>query len=397
MRILSLTYEDKTTGWKLDTIDLRSPATRHLALLVGMSGVGKTQILGALDYLFSFAVPNSDPGPMTPVSWELRFEEAGVEYTWSGDMEGERDPYLDFPWFQMGPLRAQVYATIPRPRFVYEQVVRHSVTGDETLCERRGGRVWVSGKRNEIEFSEHETLFSILKNHAPIKDFVAGLRSGAFSHASWSFPPTINATEERRDADDRSVKESPHPFVRLSYLEKHDRETFDRICEDFEEIFPKVQRIFFKDVPTPRSLGVQFFYKALYIEEEGLEYEVGPNHWSQGMLKTLVALIEAHAPRPGSPVMIDEFENSLGLNCIDPVVDAITSSSTEHDTQFILTSHHPYIISNIPIDHWRVVVRKGNAVSCLTAQEAGVDPDSFQDPYLKLMNSKVYKAARGVA
>jgi AAA15 family ATPase/GTPase len=62
------------------------------------------------------------------------------------------------------------------------------------------------------------------------------------------------------------------------------------------------------------------------------------------MFKTLMYIAEIYLSPEGAVVLIDEFENSLGSNCIDAVTDILTE---RQDLQFIITSHHPYIIKLI--------------------------------------------------
>ncbi|MFE7822297.1 hypothetical protein ACFU1R_29605, partial [Priestia megaterium] len=59
-----------------------------------------------------------------------------------------------------------------------------------------------------------------------------------------------------------------------------------------------------------------------------------------------------------SIIIIDEFENSLGVNCIDLVAGQLL----QNKKQFIITSHHPYIINKISYTHWRIVIRNANKV-----------------------------------
>nr|WP_293102352.1 hypothetical protein [Okeania sp. SIO2F4] len=46
-------------------------------------------------------------------------------------------------------------------------------------------------------------------------------------------------------------------------------------------------------------------------------------HISSGMLKTLMYISELYLSPEGSVILIDEFENSLGVNCLDSVTDLI--------------------------------------------------------------------------
>ena len=74
MRLKSLTFEDKRTGWRLE--DLRLDPFN---LLVGASGVGKTKILRALRE--SIRQSNRARGNLE-CSFELRFEHEGQGYAW---------------------------------------------------------------------------------------------------------------------------------------------------------------------------------------------------------------------------------------------------------------------------------------------------------------------------
>ena len=46
-----------------------------------------------------------------------------------------------------------------------------------------------------------------------------------------------------------------------------------------------------------------------------------------------------------SLVLIDEFENGLGVNCIDVLAELLLGE--RRDLQFVITSHHPKIINQI--------------------------------------------------
>ena len=66
------------------------------------------------------------------------------------------------------------------------------------------------------------------------------------------------------------------------------------------------------------------------------------------MFKTLMHIAEMKLMANGSVILIDEFENSLGVNCIEVVADILMNQ--ERDLQYIITSHHPYIINNLTCD-----------------------------------------------
>lgn len=81
-------------------------------------------------------------------------------------------------------------------------------------------------------------------------------------------------------------------------------------------------------------------------------------------------------------ILIDEFENSLGINCLDNVTDLILSN---RKSQFIITSHHPYVINNISPAYWKIVTRKGSLVTVKDAKDFHI-PDSRQKAFIDLIN-----------
>ena len=80
----------------------------------------------------------------------------------------------------------------------------------------------------------------------------------------------------------------------------------------------------------------------------------------------------------------------MGVNCIDEVINQI--KGTDH-IQFIITSHHPYIINNINYKNWKIVTRKGTKVFVQDAQELGFDKSKHQ-AFIQLINLQEYKTGK---
>ena len=88
---------------------------------------------------------------------------------------------------------------------------------------------------------------------------------------------------------------------------------------------------------------------------------------SSGLFRTLVLITEISLAPRGSVIVIDEFENSLGINCMPDLTDFVMSKAPL--MQFILTSHHPYIISKMPTKTWKLIRRQGGHVSVINATD----------------------------
>jgi predicted ATPase len=108
------------------------------------------------------------------------------------------------------------------------------------------------------------------------------------------------------------------------------------------------------------------------------------------MRRTFIHLMElAMAPR-GSLIVIDDLENSLGVNCLDEIVARMLARANE--LQFLLTSHHPYVINNIPSKYWKIVTRNGSTVTVLDeATISALQTASRHEKFLLLMNLPQYE------
>lgn len=137
------------------------------------------------------------------------------------------------------------------------------------------------------------------------------------------------------------------------------------------------------DIPTPVVLATFLReYTVLYIKEKGFSSWIKQSNISSGMLKTLMYISELYLSPKGSVMLIDEFENSLGVNCLDSMTEIVTDNK---DLQFILTSHHPYIINNISPKHWKIVTRQGGVVQVKDPQELGISK-SREKAFIDLIN-----------
>ena len=165
-------------------------------------------------------------------------------------------------------------------------------------------------------------------------------------------------------------------FVKLAIASYRASEEFNKIKQDFIDIFPNVEDVRVELTPVEKvergpvaveaPPGVHLLAIDFYIKEIGVERLVHHNYFSSGMLKTLGFIANMYLCADGSVILIDEFENSLGVNCIDIVNDFLLQ---ERNLQYVITSHHPYIINNVPMDAWKIVTRAGSVVRVRNAEE----------------------------
>ncbi|MFO0140921.1 MAG: AAA family ATPase, partial [Aphanizomenon sp.] len=171
------------------------------------------------------------------------------------------------------------------------------------------------------------------------------------------------------------------PAIKAFYLQKFFPDVFNEIKEYYIDIFSELKDV---RVSSKRDSDGDFllFFE---IQENGLEDWIPQQRISSGMFRTLIFLIEVISAPKESVILIDEFENSLGINCMAELTDFLLDKSP--DVQFILTSHHPYIINNIPWKTWQIVSKSGNKVRVKKASDIpALDTASSLDKFTQLIN-----------
>ncbi|MCY7358691.1 MAG: AAA family ATPase, partial [Rudanella sp.] len=106
-----------------------------------------------------------------------------------------------------------------------------------------------------------------------------------------------------------------------------------------------------------------------------------------GMYRTLIHIMELHLSAEGTVILIDEFENSLGVNCIDELTTEVKGAVGR--IQFIITSHHPYIINSISTANWKIVTREGGRVRAQDAETFNIGR-SKHEAFIQLLNLPAY-------
>ncbi len=373
MKILKFSFKDNLHQWQLDPIEFSS-----FTLLVGVSGVGKTQILNSLRTVVDIAAGHDCNG----ISWDVTFSiDKGTIYRWTGEYEtlaGEQSD--DFEENNNGLSK--------KPQIKNETLE----CGGNMIIQRKGKQINLCGTATPI-LCPYESALSLLRYEPKVSPASAAFKQVIYSDTAKSVQntylynlQTFANVIKKFNTIEKIQATKFNTLVKMAMLNHCRPEFFEHIKNEFIEIFPQVEDI--KIETSQQNFEEKtLITHSLLIKEKGISGWVEQSRISAGMYKTFLQLAQMHLWPRNSVIIIDEFENSLGINCIDTLTDAIMSQSG--DLQFIITSHHPYIINNISPDHWKVVQRRYDRVTTTDAKTLGLGR-SNQDAFIQLINSDSY-------
>jgi hypothetical protein len=378
MKITSFSFTDLQTNWTLKEMSFDA-----FNLLVGVSGAGKTRIVEALKRVCA-ATLRTGAAPLD-CAWNLAFEHKDVTYRWEART-------------QVSDSESPGAGTPLLPSFLMERV-----TADEITLIDRTDDHFSYGEMDLPKLKPSDTAIHLLAEDPSLLPIRDAFRNIMFSEAVRPEETAFSDTQIDGAAGriHQPAKNLDHLRSTLAvgnsalygglvtYTGYVVQETLRDDWEDLQSaycaIFPGVKEIGVERVRLPDSRS-KF---ALRIREEGVDHWIPQERISSGMVRTLAHMIELTVAPSGSVIVIDEFENSLGVNCMPPLVDFLLARAP--DFQYVLTSHHPYIINNLPTNTWKLVMRKGPIVHVVSARDIpALRGVSHHQAFTRLINLPEY-------
>ncbi|WP_293335264.1 AAA family ATPase [Microcoleus sp. CAWBG58] len=371
MKIISLQLKNHFLGWDFDEIKFSS----NLTLLVGISGAGKTQILCGIIDLKRIANGKAING----LEWKIIFSTVnGTEFIWEGGFNTVETNELSFDDIQ------EKQDDREQSSLIYEKLT----SNNQVLIERNKESILF----NNIQMprlSSYQSMIYILKEEALIEEAfdainkieyrdhtIGGRRLRNSNQSLDSLKNKYNTLDSIVNSD-----EDIRTKLYLAYEKKLD--IFETIKSKFIDIFQQIEDLKvepFNSDQLSKEIADQF-QPRIYIKDKSVPKWIRDDSMSSGMLRTMIHIAEIFLSNEGSVILIDEFENSLGINCIDILTDDLIHENKT--LQFIATSHHPYIINNIPYEYWKIVTRQGGHIRTCNASDYHLGK-SKQDAFIQL-------------
>jgi predicted ATPase len=371
-------------GWTLEPLHLDG-----FNLLVGVSGAGKTRIVKAIERVCAVALGTQDARTAHGSRFAVDFKHDEATYRWEAQT---------FPWGwrdarENGPQSLAPSEADP-PLIETERILDEG----RPLIERSPEKFLFHG--GEIpKLDTAKSAIALLKEDPAL----APLHQ-AFSRCVFRELETMPDFDIRRShaLDTENSRYSTVSDVGASFaLSLHHKahllqqlfpDSWAEVEEAFCDAFPAVNKLTVRrhDFPVPGRPD-QTSFLAITAEESGVPLPVEFAAMSSGMQRYLSFLVHlSFAPR-GTVVLIDELESSLGINCLPAATRFLLRRAP--DLQLVLTSHHPYIIEQVPTTHWKIVTRKGSHVRVLDASSIPAlnEAKSRLDRFTRLINLPEYE------
>lgn len=385
MEILSFSYKDIGKKWHLEKFSFFD-----FTLLVGASGVGKTKILKALHNLKRISLG----GTVDHIEWYIKFKENNNVYIWEGKTDKDTSDKEQF-FFEGISSRDESVVII------FERLIRVEEENKKVLFFRNNNDTEFSGTKVP-KVHPSKSCIDIFSKEEEIEPVVKGFRKLFFFDFEMErhieiggvktdkdLTSTLGPAEYNRALD--ALKRWNAPMVlKLALTFQHFESLFKEIKNDFINIFNYVEDIKFTVEEKIDSEGEE---RKNILVLQIKEYEsdwISIDEISSGMLKTLLFIAMIYLVPRDSVIFIDEFENSLGMNCIDLTTSSIYS---QDNVQFVITSHHPYIINKISMTSWKIVSRKKGRVIVKDAKDYNLGK-SKHTAFKQLINLDVYTEGR---
>lgn len=374
MRIKWIEFENLTTGLKINRVDFYS----NLTVLVGLSGAGKTQILNALNTMCALATGHGLNHNPISIKASMCFSVDDKEYIWNivtntSNVNKTRVDFSDFMYlpFILRALRDSAVEEI----IVFEELK----CNDKTVFKRDEKETFYEGYEKLPNSNGDTSLIHQYRNNENLKDVFLHLNKlyNFNSPKQIEFPSenldSLNDIKEgllkcKTNKDYINAFPQKYPLAAKIYLIKStNKKTYDKILSIYQESFPEIIDFeIARSVNSPDTITLYFVTQKSKIDFDDI---------SSGMYKMFSFLLDVFTVSSDYVFIMDEIENGLGVNCIDNAYNYIFRF--RRDLQFIITSHHPYIINNIKPSQCKIVNRVNNIISTYSSQELNLSNEYY--------------------
>lgn len=362
MKLLDYEYHDH--DW-----DFHQVRFQQVNLIVGDSGSGKTRLLNTLFNLGTFIAQGKVP--RNEGEWAISFGVDKNIYKWNVSIVKKDDKTVvgkEELFLNEEPLVKRdgdkfEYRDKDLPKLTREQMSLYIL------------------KEEELIKPLHDGFLKILRRKF-FEDDLA--KNAAIMLGSQKQLDSIGNGRDLEVLFNQDLMLNP----RLYILSRYFPDIFKEIVAHYKDVFD-----FISDAKVlldhSDGINIPMGTPIFCIKERNVNKWMRLSELSSGMQKVLLILTDLLSLPKGTIYLIDEYENSLGPKAIRFLPHLLLAR--DFDLQILMTSHHPYIISNIPVEHWYVAHRQGSQVQFAYGEDLVKRySSSSQEKYIQLLNDPFY-------
>lgn len=322
-------------------VDSKTLKLGPLTVLIGNNGAGKSSLIEALETYQSIVRDGLD------IAMQRWF---GIEHArHKGQEVKERLGQV------VNPIGIQL-AIGDSPRKVHrlELSIDSDPAANRMLItnERisRGDGTWEERSKNKaaLSYAAGRSMLTtpIDKVTAQLADEVLGWQFLTMSPERMGLP----VPQQRTKGNVRLAHDGSNIADFLLDLRRKDSIAFNSIVETMAYVLP-----YAKDIqPTLTSSDIE---RKTWLQLSEADFKIPGWLFSTGTLRLLALLALLRHPTPPPLIVIEEIENGLDPRSIHLIVEEIRNTVLSGTTQVIMTTHSPYLLDLLRIEHLVVVER----------------------------------------
>lgn len=346
MKISSFKYHDeKQPGWNFAKVELYS-----INLFVGETGSGKTRLLNTI---FDIGVFVSQGSVFKGGTWEISLECEKTNFIWK--FEGQKN--IEGNGVVISEELTEIQKDNGNQNIIIHRDKNSFIFNNTPLPPKLA-----SGMCSIFLLKEEDLISPIYQVFSRImrRSFTDEAIKVPLAYAS--VPSELEKELDKKKSLDLMTKYELPVSLKLFFLKKYFNPLYTEICSFYKSIFPVIENCEILDASSfDKKLPLSGRVPVFTIKEKHVNYPIPLQELSAGMQKVLLIMADIIALPPNSLYLVDEYENSLGINAIDFLPSFLADHGLEK--QFVITTHHPYLINTMPIDNWQIFHRKGSDVT----------------------------------
>lgn len=369
MKLLSLKLGNADDpGWQFPEVKFK-----HQNLFVGESASGKSTLL---NFVFSIGSKIAQNKGNVIGYVKLEFEHENARYMWEWDCRVTED---------------NVH------KIFFEKLTKtiDGIDNEETILNRSVDELTINKIKTPKIAADLSAITTFKEDPAiePVYKAFSSIMRRDFAANELNQLATVrilSRTDLQRIEKHKSlalILHSDFPLsARLFLLKSHFHEKYKELTKIYQGVFPFVEAFEFRDMSEDGIPGKSPY---LHLKDKNAAELIPLHSWSSGMKKVLLIVTDVLMLPGGYVYLLDEYENSLGTNAVNFLPRLLDTHGV--DNQFIITSHHPYLINSMPIRNWVVFHRKGLEVFVRHGEEL-VERygKSKQQAFIKLLNDPFF-------